>query len=126
MKSCLRGGSGVLFDILNVGLVKGGVGEGSVSGSARRSERPASPPDMDAGDLAIVFVAMSLFADIFDRESGFDDAFVVVHAGLRFWSELLGNFDNVLNMIPYSTRNIKLKISRLQFPVSGVFNFHPL
>lgn len=40
---------------------------------------------MDAGDLAIVFVAMSLFANLFDRESGFDDAFVVAHASLRLW-----------------------------------------
>ena len=87
MKSCLRGSSGVLFDILYACEVRGGgnLGEGGVSGSTRRCERPASPPDMDAGDLAIVFVAMSLFANLFDRESGFDDAFVVAHASLRLW-----------------------------------------
>lgn len=91
MKSCLRGSSGVLFDILYVcewGGGEGGFGESGVSGSARRCERPASPPDVDAGDLTLVFVAMSLFANLFDRESGFDDAFVVVHAGLRFWKNL--------------------------------------
>ena len=92
MKSCLCGSPGGLFDILCVcevgGGRGGGFGESGVSGSARRSERPASPPDVDAGDLTLVFVAMSLFADLFDRESGFDDAFVVVHAGLRFGKNL--------------------------------------
>ena len=82
MKSCLRG-AGVLFDILYACEGGGGFGEGGVSGSARRRERLAGPPDMDAGDLAIVSVAMCLFANLFDRESGFDDAFVVAHACLR-------------------------------------------
>lgn len=86
MKSCLRGSSGVLFDILYTCEVGGGnLGEGGVSGSTRRRERPASPPDVDAGDLAIVSVAMSLFANLFDRKSGFDDAFVVAHASLHLW-----------------------------------------
>lgn len=83
MKSCLRGGSGVLFDILYACEGGGGFGEGGVSGSARRRERLAGPPGVDAGDLVLVFVAMSLFANLFDRESGFDDAFVVAHAALR-------------------------------------------
>ena len=83
MKSCLRGGSGVFFDILYDCEGGGGFGEGGVSGSTRWCERPASPPDVDAGDSAIVFVAMSLFANLFDRESGFDDAFVFAHACLR-------------------------------------------
>lgn len=48
---------------------------------------------MDAGDLAIVSVAMSLFANLFDRESGFDDAFVVAHACLRLWK--IWNYTNV-------------------------------
>ena len=39
---------------------------------------------MEAGSLTQVFVANPLFANLFDRESGFNDAFVVVHAGLRF------------------------------------------
>ena len=81
MKSCLRG-AGVLFDILYA-CEGGGFGEGGVSGSARRRERLAGPPNVDAGDLAIVSVAMCLFANLFDRESGFDDAFVVAHAALR-------------------------------------------
>ena len=87
MKSCLRGSSGVLFDILHTCEVKGGgdFGEGSVSGSTRRCERLAGPPGVEAGDLAIVSVAMSLFANLFDRESDFDDAFVVAHASLRLW-----------------------------------------
>lgn len=84
MKSCFCGGSGVLSNILYVRAVGGGdFGEGSVSGSARRSERLAGPPGVEAGNLTQVFVANPLFANRFDRERGFDDAFVVAHAGLR-------------------------------------------
>ena len=93
MKSCLRGGSGVLSDILYVRAVGGDFGEGSVSGSARRRERLAGPPGVEAGNLTQVFVANPLFANRFDRERGFDDAFVVVHAGLRF-----GKIWNYANM----------------------------
>ena len=48
---------------------------------------------MDAGDSVIVFVAMSLFANLFDRESGFDDAFVFAHASLHLWK--IWNYTNM-------------------------------
>ena len=71
----------------------GDFGEGGVSGSTRRCERLAGPPGVEAGDLAIVSVAMSLFANLFDRESGFDDAFVVAHASLH--SSKIWNYTNM-------------------------------
>ena len=84
MKTCWCVGSSGLSEILIFCEVKGGGQECGISGGTRGPEGSACPPDVESGYLLPIFVFASLFADFFDRESDFDDAFVVAHASLHW------------------------------------------
>ena len=86
MKFCLSGSSGVSLVILNFCEGGGGVLRGRRKPLRARAEGAACPPDVESRYLLPVFVPAPLFADFFNRESGFDDALVVAHASLPWKS----------------------------------------